>query len=70
MCLAIPGKIKEIHDREALVEYPGEERRVLLGGEQVKNGDFVMVQMGIVVKKISEEEAKISLKAWQDNSNS
>jgi hydrogenase maturation factor len=43
---------------------------VLLGGEQVKNGDFVMVQMGIVVKKISEEEAKISLKAWQDNSNS
>lgn len=65
MCLAIPGKIKEINDREALVEYPGEERRVLLGGENAEVGDFVMVQMGIVVKKISEEEAEISLAAWK-----
>lgn len=65
MCLAIPGKIKEIDNQEVIVEYPGEERRALLGGESVQAGDYVMVQMGIVVKKITPEEAKISLEAWQ-----
>jgi hydrogenase assembly chaperone HypC/HupF len=67
MCLAIPGKIKEINGQEVLVAYPGEERRVLLGGEEVAVGDYVMVQMGIVVKKITPHEAKISLEAWQQN---
>lgn len=67
MCLAIPGKIKEIDGQEALVEYPGETRRILIGGEPVKVGDYVMVQMGIAIKIISEEEAKVSLRAWSES---
>lgn len=65
MCLAIPGKIKQVDGREALVEYPGEIRRAFLG-DDVKAivGDYVMVQMGVVVKKISAKEAKLSLKVW------
>jgi len=65
MCLAIPGKITKISGREVLVEYPGENRRAFLGDDvKADLGDFVMVQMGVVVKKISAKEAKTSLNAW------
>jgi hydrogenase assembly chaperone HypC/HupF len=65
MCLAIPGKIKQINGAEAVVEYPNETRKVFLGNDvKVEIGNFVLVQMGVVVKKISPEEAKTSLEAW------
>ena len=66
MCLAVPGKILKVDGREALIEYPGENRRAFLGDDvKADLGDFVMVQMGVVVKKISAKEAKVSLKAWR-----
>lgn len=68
MCLAIPGKIKQIDGREALIEYPGETRRAFLGDDvKAKLGDYVMVQMGVVVKKISAKEAKLVLATWRLN---
>lgn len=57
MCLAFPGKVKEIKGERVLVEYPQETRLALAGGEPVKLGDFVMVQMGIVIKILTSEEA-------------
>lgn len=66
MCLAIPGKIKKIEGLKATIEYPGETRIAFLGKDvEVREGDFVMVQMGAVIKKVSEREAKISWKAWK-----
>lgn len=65
MCLAIPGKVKQINGRQVLVEYPMEERTVLNGDEVVQIGDFVLVQMGIIIKKIPEAEAKKSWSAWK-----
>ncbi len=65
MCLAIPGKIKEIKGHQAVIEYPGETRKVLVGDDQVKPGDYVMVQMGIVIKTLTPKEAKVAFKAWK-----
>ncbi len=66
MCLATPGKIKQIDGREALVEYPQERRKALLGDDvPARVGDYVMVQMGVVVKKLTAKEAETALKAWQ-----
>jgi len=66
MCLAIPGKIIKIDGREVSIEYPGANRRAFLGDDvKASLGDFVMVQMGVIVKKISAKEAGVSLKAWQ-----
>jgi hydrogenase expression/formation protein HypC len=66
MCLAIPGKIIKIDGREALIEYPGENRRAFLGDDvKAGLGDFVMVQMGVIVKKISAKEAGFALRAWR-----
>jgi hydrogenase expression/formation protein HypC len=65
MCLAIPGKIIKIEKGKATVEYPGQTRLALLGDEKVKVGDYVMVQMGIVIKKLSSKEASFAQKAWK-----
>lgn len=66
MCLAIPGKIVQINGRDVLIEYPGENRRAFLGDDvKAKLGDYVMVQMGVIVKKISAKEAELSWKAWK-----
>ncbi len=65
MCLAIPGQIVKIEGHKATVKYPGEERFALVGEEKPKKGDFVMVQMGIVMKILTPMEARESLKAWK-----
>lgn len=65
MCLAIPGLITKIEGHKATVKYPGESRFALVGDEKVKEGDYVMVQMGIVVKILTKSEAKETLKAWK-----
>jgi hydrogenase expression/formation protein HypC len=64
MCLAIPGKILKIEGHKATVKYPGKSISVFVGDEKVKKGDFVMVQMGIVTRVLSEKETLQSLKAW------
>jgi hydrogenase expression/formation protein HypC len=64
MCLAIPGKITKIEGGKAHVDYFGEVREAMMGDSDAKIGDYVMVQMGIVVKILTPEEAEISLEAW------
>ena len=65
MCLAIPGKVHKIEGKKVWVKYPHAVREVLVGDEQVKVGDFVLVQMGIVLRIVSPREARSSLKAWK-----
>lgn len=64
MCLAVPGKVKKVDGNVVTVSYPGEDREVFSGGIEVEVGDYVLVQMGVIVKKIPKNEAKIAIKAW------
>ena len=69
MCLAIPGKILKINGREVLIEYPSERRRAFLGDDvKVGLGDYVLVQMGVVIKKLSSRQARALLQAWTGHS--
>ncbi|MCX6784268.1 MAG: HypC/HybG/HupF family hydrogenase formation chaperone [candidate division WWE3 bacterium] len=65
MCLAIPGKILNVEGQRVTVAYPGQTRDALAGGEDVKVGDFVMVQMGVVVKILTAKDAAIARSAWE-----
>lgn len=65
MCLAIPGIIKNIKGKKATVQYPNQFREAIVGDAPVKIGDYVLVQMGIIVKILSSAEAKASQKAWK-----
>lgn len=68
MCLAFPGKIMKIEGLKAFVEYPDKIRPALIGDKSVKVGDYVMVQMGIVIQTVSKSEARKSKEAWTANS--
>lgn len=65
MCIAAPGRVKEINGREAMVSYPGLSQRALIGVENLKVGDRVLVQMGIIIKIIDHKSEKQITKAWK-----
>ena len=66
MCLAIPGKIIKIEEKIAIVQYPNEQRKVMIDPNiPIKIGDFVLVQMGIIIQKIEEEQAMESWQMWK-----
>jgi len=56
MCLAVPGKIIEIKNDVAVVDYGTEKRKgkIVEGDYQV--GDHVIIQGKIVLEKIPESE--------------
>ena len=64
MCLAAPGRIIKIEGKKATVKYPGSKRFAFVGEKNVKVGDFVLVQMGIIVQKISSKDTKEAERAW------
>jgi hydrogenase expression/formation protein HypC len=64
MCIAAPGKVIKRNGGKATVQYDKETREVLLGEENAAVGDYVLVQMGIVIKVLTPAEAKESLQAW------
>ena len=58
MCLGIPGKILEIDDNTAVVEFGNVRRNIdtrLI--EEPRMGEYVLVQAGFAINKIDEEEA-------------
>jgi len=61
MCLAAPGKVVKIKGREAVVEYVLENgkvlrRRAMIGERNARVGDYVIVQMGIIVEMSAKVE--------------
>ena len=65
MCLAIPGKVKEIKGHQVLIEYPSEVRNAFVGDDPLKVGDHVLVQMGIVIRTISKKELDVAMEVWK-----
>lgn len=62
----------KVEGQKVIVEYPrqlgeqaGQTREALAGGEAVEVGDYVMVQMGVVVKILTSEEAEVASGAWK-----
>jgi len=57
MCWATPGKVIGILEDEVVrVDFGGVVRDVLMGFEDVKEGDLVMVHSGVIIGKITEAE--------------
>ncbi len=65
MCIAAPGKVIKIEGKKAVVQYPGERRFALIGGEKISVGEYVLVQMGIIIQVLSESDAKVAARAWK-----
>lgn len=55
MCLAIPGKITEINDKKAKVDFDGVKRTVdLTLCDKIAVGDYVLVHVGFAIQKVDE----------------
>ncbi len=66
MCLGIPGKVVEVKDRTAIVDFGGVSREVDATLEDVKPGDYVIVHVGAIISKIDEEAARETIEVWKE----
>ena len=67
MCLAVPLRLIELHDKEAVAEANGIRRTVrvdFIPNPQV--GDYVLVHAGFAMERLEEEQALANLKALQE----
>jgi hydrogenase expression/formation protein HypC len=63
MCLAVPGKVIEIHQQDDLpmakVEYGGIVKEACLAyTPEVQVGDYVIVHVGFALSRVDEAEAQ------------
>jgi hydrogenase expression/formation protein HypC len=71
MCLAIPGKIIDIHEhdsvRMARVQFGGVVRHACLDFcPEAAPGDYVMVHVGFAISKVDTEEAERTYAALEE----
>ena len=66
MCLAVPGKIIEIQDNTAIVDYDGIKREVSLALIEAKVGDYIVANAGFAIQKINQKEAEESIKLFKE----
>ena len=58
MCIAIPGKVVSIENRQATVDFKGNQVRVNVSLIQPKIGDYVLIHAGCAIQVIDAVEAE------------
>ncbi len=71
MCLSIPSKVIEISEDKTMcrVDTMGVQREanlMMMGEEDIKIGDFVLLHIGFVMNKIDKEEALASIETYRE----
>jgi hydrogenase expression/formation protein HypC len=68
MCLGVPGKILEIHDLVANVDFWGVQRKVALQivDEPVTVGDYVLVHVGFAIRRIAPQDVSATLEFYRE----
>ena len=69
MCLAVPGKIVKIDGDTATVDYEVEKRQGKILEGEYNEGDYVIIQAGIIMAKIDPNEAKETLELFKQGFN-
>ncbi len=67
MCLAIPGKILEINQNSALVDFDGIKQNVIIALIQnPKIGKYVVVHAGYAIEMMDEKDALEAIEQWKE----
>jgi hydrogenase expression/formation protein HypC len=67
MCVAIPARVKSISGTTAEVEIGGVSREISVQlTPDVKAGDFVLVHAGFAIHVIDEEEARETMRLFEE----
>ena len=65
MCLQIPGKVIDIKENKAVIDYDIEKREAVIADVKPKIDDWVLVVGQFIVDIVPEENAKLSLEHWK-----
>lgn len=66
MCLAVPGKIVSISGRNAMIDFGGVQREANVSLIEPRVGDYVVVHAGFAIQVVDEEEARETIKLWEE----
>lgn len=67
MCLAVPYKVISIDDTKAVADVFGVRKEIDIRViENVNVDDYVLVHAGFAIQKMSQKEAKITLKLLRE----
>jgi hydrogenase expression/formation protein HypC len=68
MCLGVPGRIVEIHDLVALVDFWGMRREVRLElvDQPVTMGDYILNHVGYAIRRIPETDIQGTLDLYEE----
>lgn len=68
MCLGVPGKILEIDDLVATVDFWGVRRQVRLDivDEPVSPGDYILNHVGFAIRRIPHEDIAETLALYEE----
>jgi hydrogenase expression/formation protein HypC len=70
MCLSIPAKVESIEENSmAICSVGGVTYKAslqMLKHDDVKVGDYVLIHTGFAIEKLNEEEAKATLKTFEE----
>jgi hydrogenase expression/formation protein HypC len=67
MCLAIPGKVVNIDNNNAQVDFgEGVLREVNVTLVEAKVGEYVLVHAGYAIQVLDEKEALETLQLWNE----
>jgi hydrogenase expression/formation protein HypC len=66
MCLGVPGRVIEIEELTANVDFWGVKRRVRLEtvDEPVQVGDYLLVHVGFAIRRIPPEQIEETLELY------
>lgn len=65
MCLSVPAKVLEVRDGRAVVESRGWRREVDASLVAPAVGDYVLVQMGVVLEIMDPKDAREALEVLE-----
>ncbi len=66
MCVAVPGKVIEVYEDEALVEFIESKKKVNIALiNDVKVGDYLLIHVGIAIEKIDKDEGEKTVEIFK-----
>ena len=67
MCLGVPGRVTEVNELTALVDFWGVKRLVRLDlvDEPVQPGDYVLNHVGFAIRRIPPEDVQTTLELYE-----
>jgi hydrogenase expression/formation protein HypC len=67
MCLAVPGKILSVDGNNAMADFEGIQKKIVIALKpNIQVGEYVIVHAGYAIEVIDEQRAKESLALWNE----